>query len=258
MTAAFDLPGSIDDHVDDPAHVFVRGTAHLLTENALYVLPIENRHRRFLRPRSVEAPRRRATARSGPARSGNSRLRGRRRHRQNAASTIVGAARNKARIWPPDTLHVYAHKSGVRILFLPEIETRFANRLLACHQPPDNSRVMASPQRDTLPHRSKPQLCRVGLISYRAFGNEVLRSRAYVGNGFVMRPVLVVTRLVGKRNRAATPPAAAGTLKMKNTLLLSTAVVRASVGFASAQNAPGNSHGAAANQGAAQQSESVP
>ncbi len=46
---------------------------------------------------------------------------------------------------------------------------------------------------------------------------------------------------------------------MKNRLLLSTAVVLASVGFASAQNAPGNSHGGAAggaaHQGAAQQSE---
>ena len=42
---------------------------------------------------------------------------------------------------------------------------------------------------------------------------------------------------------------------MKNRLLLSTAVVLASVGFAAAQNAPGNSHGGAAHQGAAQQSE---
>jgi hypothetical protein len=46
---------------------------------------------------------------------------------------------------------------------------------------------------------------------------------------------------------------------MKNRLLLSTAVILASVGFASAQNAPGNSHGGAAggpaHQGAAQQSE---
>jgi hypothetical protein len=46
---------------------------------------------------------------------------------------------------------------------------------------------------------------------------------------------------------------------MKNRLLLSTAVVLASVGFASAQSAPGNTHGGAAggaaHQGAAQQSE---
>ncbi len=46
---------------------------------------------------------------------------------------------------------------------------------------------------------------------------------------------------------------------MKSKLLLSTAVVLASVGFASAQTAPGNSHGGAAggaaHQGAAQQSE---
>jgi hypothetical protein len=50
-----------------------------------------------------------------------------------------------------------------------------------------------------------------------------------------------------------------GKLEMKSKLLLSTAVVLASVGFASAQTAPGNSHGgaagAAAHQGAAPQSE---
>jgi hypothetical protein len=47
-----------------------------------------------------------------------------------------------------------------------------------------------------------------------------------------------------------------GTLKMKNTLLLSTAVVLASVGFASAQNAPGNSRDSSAHQGPAQAQQS--
>jgi Putative peptidoglycan binding domain/Protein of unknown function (DUF1236) len=42
---------------------------------------------------------------------------------------------------------------------------------------------------------------------------------------------------------------------MKNRLLLSTAVILASIGFASAQNAPGNSHDGAAHQNAAQQNE---
>jgi Putative peptidoglycan binding domain/Protein of unknown function (DUF1236) len=49
-----------------------------------------------------------------------------------------------------------------------------------------------------------------------------------------------------------------GKLEMKNRLLLSTAMVLASVGFASAQNTPGNSHSGAAHQGAAAEQNEQP